>query len=84
MSDGQKYVTLELLDYKVDSVLTLLADMKPDHERLVVLEGVVTAVVARQAALDGRVERMDVARKWEGRLEALAAGIVAAGAWFRP
>lgn len=77
-------VTLAILATKLDQISQILEQMRTDHDRLVVLETCVSDHTRRMDGQDKRIEAVDSARKWEGRIEAIVAAAVAVGSWMRP
>ena len=80
--DGR--VTLAVLATKLDHLTDLVEEIRPDHDRLLKLEAWVATNTGQIAAQDKRIEKLDTSRRWEWRVEALAAAIVGMGAWLKP
>jgi hypothetical protein len=77
-------VTLAVLATKLDQMSQTLDQIRTDHDRLVILEQCLGDHTRRLDAQDKRIEAVDTARKWEGRIEAIVAAAVAFGSWMRP
>jgi FtsZ-binding cell division protein ZapB len=86
--NGNGRVTLALLGQKLDALLADMKDVKEcvrdDHDKLIETREQVRQHTEALRQANERIDGVDTARKWEGRIEAFLAALLAAVGIAKP
>lgn len=84
----KKQVTLEVLDFKMDTMLgqqkAMIERQAEDHDAIIRLQGFEAAMQRRMTVAESSIDKVNTTRKWEGRIIAFFTAMIAAGAYAKP